>query len=158
VNPDLDARVASTVYVSTWPTDPRAFVSLFEATPSAIFALDRAGRIVGANASASLLTGYSQEELLELDISQLALDSLQFIGDAFAAAEKREASSAEMDFKRHDGSIVPVQATTIPVLNGRHAGFVFFQVDEAHYLDRDAAHARAHAHVSLLRLSDRTAE
>lgn len=145
--------MASTVYVSTWPTDPRAFESLFEATPSAIFALDRAGRIVGANTSASLLTGYSQEELLELDISQLAQDSVQFIGDAFASAEKREASMAEMDFKRHDGSLVPVQVTTIPVLNGRHAGFLFFQVDEAHYLTemrRTRAHMRTLAYYDSL--------
>ena len=145
--------MASTVYVSTWPTDPRAFESLFEATPSAIFALDRAGRIVAANASASLLTGYAQEQLLELDISQLALDSLQFIGDAFAAAEKGEASAAEMDLRRSDASIVPVQVTTIPVLEGRHAGSLFFQVDEAHYLTemrRTRAHMRTLAYYDSL--------
>ena len=145
--------MASTVYVSTWPTDPRAFESLFEATPSAIFALDRAGRIVGANAAASRLTGYSQEELLALDISQLAQDSIQFVSDALAAAEKRESSTAEMDFRRHDGSAVPVHVTTIPILSGTHAGCVFFRVEEAHYLTemrRTRAHMRTLAYYDSL--------
>lgn len=145
--------MASTVYVSTWPTDPRAFESLFEATPSAIFALDRAGRVVAANAAASRLTGYSQEELLALDISQLAQDSIQFVSDALAAAEKREASVAEMDLLRQDGSIVPVQVTTIPILDGKYSGYVFFRVEEAHYLTemrRTRAHMRTLAYYDSL--------
>ncbi len=145
--------MASTAYVSTWPTDPRAFESLFEATPSAIFALDRAGRIVGANAAAAELTGYSREELVELDISQLALESIQFVSDALDAAEKREASAAEMDFRRKDAAIVPVQVTTIPILEGNHAGGVFFHVEEAHYLSemrRTRAHVRTLAYYDSL--------
>jgi diguanylate cyclase (GGDEF)-like protein/PAS domain S-box-containing protein len=139
--------------VSTWPTDPRAFESLFEATPSAIFALDRAGRIVGANAAASELTGYSRDELVELDISQLAQESIAFVSDALAAAEKREATAAEMDFQRKDSSLVPVQVTTIPILAGKHAGGVFFRVEEAHYLTemrRTRAHMRTLAYYDSL--------
>jgi diguanylate cyclase (GGDEF)-like protein/PAS domain S-box-containing protein len=149
----LGARVASTAYVSTWPTDPRAFESLFEATPSAIFALDRAGRIVGANAAASQLTGYSRDELLELDISQLAQESIAFVSEALAAVEKREATAAEMDFQRKDASLVPVQVTTIPILDGSHAGGVFFRVEEAHYLTemrRTRAHMRTLAYYDSL--------
>ncbi len=145
--------MASTAYVSIWPTDPRAFESLFEATPSAIFALDRAGRIAGANAAASQLTGYSRDELTELDISQLALDSVQFVSDALTAAEKREATSAEMDFQRKDASLVPVHVTTIPILEGKHAGGVFFRVEEAHYLTemrRTRAHVRTLAYYDSL--------
>jgi diguanylate cyclase (GGDEF)-like protein/PAS domain S-box-containing protein len=139
--------------VSTWPTDPRAFESLFEATPSAIFALDRAGRIVGANAAASELTGYSRDELIELDISQLAQESIAFVSDALTAAEKREATTAEMDFQRKDSSLVPVQVTTIPILDGKHAGGVFFRVEEAHYLTemrRTRAHMRTLAYYDSL--------
>ncbi len=149
----MGARVASTAYVSTWPTDPRAFESLFEATPSAIFALDRAGRIVGANAAASELTGYSRDELIELDISQLAQESIAFVSDALTAAEKREATTAEMDFQRKDSSLVPVQVTTIPILDGKHAGGVFFRVEEAHYLTemrRTRAHMRTLAYYDSL--------
>ncbi len=145
--------MASTAYVSTWPTDPRAFESLFEATPSAIFALDRAGRIVGANAAASELTGYSRDELIELDISQLAQESIAFVSDALTAAEKREATTAEMDFQRKDSSLVPVQVTTIPILDGKHAGGVFFRVEEAHYLTemrRTRAHMRTLAYYDSL--------
>jgi len=145
--------VASTAYVSTWPTDPRAFESLFEATPSAIFALDRAGRIVGANAAASVLTGYSRDELTALDISQLALESVAFVTEALAAAEKREASAAEMDFQRKDSSLVPVQVTTIPIVDGKHAGGVFFRVEEAQYLTemrRTRAHMRTLAYYDSL--------
>ena len=145
--------MASTAYVSTWPTDPRAFESLFEATPSAIFALDRAGRIVGANAAASELTGYSRDELTEFDISELAQDSVQFVSDALAAAEKREATAAEMDFQRKDSSQIPVQVTTIPILDGKHAGGVFFRVEEAQYLTemrRTRAHVRTLAYYDSL--------
>ena len=145
--------MASTAYVSTWPTDPRAFESLFEATPSAILALDRAGRIVGANAAASELTGYSRDELIELDISQLAQESIAFVSDALTAAEKREATTAEMDFQRKDSSLVPVQVTTIPILDGKHAGGVFFRVEEAHYLTemrRTRAHMRTLAYYDSL--------
>lgn len=145
--------MASTAYVSTWPTDPRAFESLFEATPSAIFALDRAGRIVGANAAACLLTGYSRDELLELDISQLAQNSVEFVGDALRAAESSRASVSEMDFRRKDGSVAPVQVTTIPIISGTHAGSVFFRVEEAHYLTemrRTRAHVRTLAYYDSL--------
>jgi len=144
--------VASTVYVSIWPTDPHAFESLFEATPNAIFALDRAGRILAANAAAPELTGYSHEALLELDIAQLAPDSIKFVADALEAAARKESTSAEMDLARQDGSLVPVQVTTIPIVDG-NSGCMFFSVEEAHYLTemrRTRAHMRALAYYDSL--------
>jgi diguanylate cyclase (GGDEF)-like protein/PAS domain S-box-containing protein len=145
--------VASTASVSTWPTDPLAYESLFEATPSAIFALDRAGRILAANAAASELTGYSHEALLELDMAQIAPDSIKFVADALEAAGKKESSTAEMDVARQDGSLVPVQVITIPIVDGKHAGSVFFRIEEAHYLTemrRTRAHMRTLAYYDSL--------
>jgi len=138
--------------VSIWPTDPHAFESLFEATPNAIFALDRAGRILAANAAAPELTGYSHEALLELDIAQLAPDSIKFVADALEAAARKESTSAEMDLARQDGSLVPVQVTTIPIVDG-NSGCMFFSVEEAHYLTemrRTRAHMRALAYYDSL--------
>jgi PAS domain S-box-containing protein len=145
--------VASTGSVSTWPTDPQAFESLFEATPGAIFALDRAGRIVAANAAASELTGYSHDALLELDIVQLAPDSINFLTGALEAAGKKESSTADMDVARQDGSLVPVQVTSIPITGGAHAGSIFLRVEEAHYLTemrRTRAHMRTLAYYDSL--------
>ena len=145
--------MASTVSVSTWPTDPRVFESLFEATPSAIFALDRAGRILAANAAASELTGYPHEALLQLDIGQLAPDSVKFVAGALDAARNKESSTGEMDIARRDGKLVPVQVTTIPILDGKHPGCIFFRVEEAHYLTemrRTRAHMRTLAYYDSL--------
>lgn len=145
--------MASTVYVSTWPTDPRAFESLFLASPSAIFALDRTGRILAANEAAGSLTGYDLQELAGLDISELALDSVNFVSDALEAGQLGEARTAEMDFARRDGSLVPVQVTTIPVVSGANAGSVFFSVEQAHYLTemrRTRAHMRTLAYYDSL--------
>jgi PAS domain S-box-containing protein len=73
--------------MSTWLTDARAFESLFSASPSAIFAVDRTHHVIGCNPACTLLAGYTKSEILGADLRTMANPPLRaFVEDAFEAA------------------------------------------------------------------------
>jgi len=94
-------------------TDPDLFHALFEATPDAIVIADRRGRIVHTNAAAAALLGYSEDDLVRMQIDDLV--PVRFRDHArqragFHAEGRPRAMGRGLElFARHaDGHDIPV--------------------------------------------------
>lgn len=107
------------------------FRAALEAIPNAIFLVDGQGRIQLANARASLLFGYSKEDLLSLPMSTLIPDWAhhpeQRQGPAATTPPlERRVSGRELLARRRDGVPVPVDLVLSPV----EAGLVLASVSD----------------------------
>ncbi|MFH1058744.1 MAG: PAS domain S-box protein [Pseudomonadota bacterium] len=90
--------------------------TLFEKAGDCIFLLeaegDAAGRIVAANAAAARLHGYSQDELLQMQIQDLETpEAMDLIPGLFERAPAGEWISTEITHRRRDGSAFPVEVS-----------------------------------------------
>ncbi|MEI7663512.1 MAG: response regulator [Bacteroidota bacterium] len=82
----------------------KRFRSYIEHAPDGVFVTDETGKFLMVNEAACLLTGYSQEELLEMNISDLVFP--EDIGDvqiSFKTAEETGRSSIEIPYRTRDG-------------------------------------------------------
>jgi len=135
VERNADGAVTSMHGVSFDMTRTRRTDAMFraalEAVPNAIFLVDAQGRIQLANARASLLFGYTNEELLSLPMSTLIPDWSHFPEQRQGQPDpmpplERRASSRELLARRRDGVPVPVDLALSPV----EAGLVLVSVSD----------------------------
>lgn len=118
--------------MSTWLTDSAAFESLFSASPSAIFALDRDGVIIGANPACTLLSGYAQVEFLGGNVRTLGNEPLRsFVEDALTAALVERTLQRDVTISRKDGTAVLTEATSIPVADATASVYIFIVLQDA---------------------------
>jgi two-component system sensor kinase FixL len=99
------------------------FRAALEAAPDAIFLVDGEGRIQLANARASLMFGYTNEELLALPLGTLVPDwahrpEQRKAAEARTPALERRASSRDLMARRRDGVPLPVELALSPVEGG----------------------------------------
>ena len=129
VERDADGTVTSMHGVSFDMTRVRHADAMFraalEAAPDAIFLVDGEGRIQLANARASLMFGFSNEELLELSLGTLVPEwshrperRKYTSTPAPAPAVERRAPTRELLARRRDGVPVPVELALSPVDGG----------------------------------------
>ena len=99
----------------------RYFRNLFENAGDAIFIEDEEDRIVDANDKASSLLGYSKEELLRLSVPDLQTPSCRLPrgGAIRAELEIHGGRPFETIDIRKDGTLVPVEVTTVELFGGR---------------------------------------
>jgi len=86
--------------------------------PEAIWVQDVVGNFIDGNKKAEELTGYKKEELIGKNLLELLVqpDSIPKIMEDFKATMFGELSGPlELEMVRKDGSLVTVEATTIPV-------------------------------------------
>jgi diguanylate cyclase (GGDEF)-like protein/PAS domain S-box-containing protein len=90
---------------------------LIESMADAVFGLDPGGRIVFANPRASVLTGHSIDQLLEMSCDAIvANDSIPRVRSALAAAEMRTAiDSYDITLLHADGRGIPVEVSASPL-------------------------------------------
>jgi PAS domain S-box-containing protein len=92
---------------------------LFESAPDGIYLGDMAGNFVDANKAAEELAGYSKDELVGKNVSELGLLPPEQVARAFARLEKITAGEPvgpeEFRIKRKDGGEVSVEISTFPV-------------------------------------------
>lgn len=102
--------------------DPVAASGLFTANSDAIYQLGLDGRFTNANESLCLLTGYSLDELTQLDFRSLIHpDDLPAIEEHFAAALDGERRRYQVRVVAKDGRRFDADVTKFPVRDGSGA-------------------------------------
>jgi len=112
-----------------------------EHSTEALFWIDATGTIVNANAAAGRLTGYSRGELLGLPIWQLEADGSPEAWQAFWARVRKSGGHADRQFRRRDGSTVPVETSNDFVAHGDREWISVFarDVTERRRLEQERA-------------------
>jgi PAS domain S-box-containing protein len=110
-NPDKERE-----YSEALNSSEGKFSMLLELVGDAFFAGDRNGSIITANDRATVLTGYSKEELLGLNISDLfPNDSSLAESLGYDQTSGGTIVKANLDIFRKDGSAIPVELTITTV-------------------------------------------
>jgi PAS domain S-box-containing protein len=115
---DLAGRAAlaldnARLHTATLASEKR-FRALFEGTADASLVVDAAGRLIEVNEAAGAMTGYRLEELRGMSVVDLLADRAS--GEAELARLAREGFwRGELELRRKDGAIVPIEAQTTAV-------------------------------------------
>jgi PAS domain S-box-containing protein len=90
---------------------------LFETITDAIFVLDSKGKIHSANSAAARMHGYTIEELLKLNIRDLdSHRDSEKVADRIERLRAGENLTFEVEHRRKDGTIFPLEAVATPFL------------------------------------------
>ncbi|HYH12681.1 MAG TPA: PAS domain S-box protein, partial [Thermomicrobiales bacterium] len=100
---ERDARVWAEVAESRYR-------SLFEGVADAILVADDDRRYRDANAAATTLLGYDRDELLQLRIDDVVAEGSDRAVEEFSRYSKDGRWMGELELRRKDGTIVPVEA------------------------------------------------
>lgn len=93
-------------------------------TPYGVFTFDPQGKILQVNRSGCLITGYPEQELLTMDIGDLALqDDRAGIEALFRGAIEHGRSQTELSFRRKDDECRWMALTVVSLGNARFFGF-----------------------------------
>lgn len=100
------------------------FRSLFENNPNAVFLKDLNGRISYANKAASVLTGYSSDDLKKMQLQQIIIPKHRpMVDDNFKNASKGSPTYAEVGCLSNDGRPFTIGLTNSPIyVNGKCTG------------------------------------
>ena len=91
--------------------------SLFHQNPAITYALNLQGHFTSINAAAVRITGYSEEEALQLDFSQgIAPEYLDTVINNYARALKGEPQSYDAAIIAKDGRRIDVHITSTPII------------------------------------------
>ncbi|RXJ04548.1 PAS domain S-box protein [Anaerobacillus alkaliphilus] len=92
------------------------YESLFINNPEAVCCFNLEGRFVDVNKGLEELTGYTEQELFNLDFQSLVVDEdLERTNMMFKRAIKGEAQNYEIRIRRKSGRIIHIKATDIPI-------------------------------------------
>jgi two-component system, cell cycle sensor histidine kinase and response regulator CckA len=101
------------------------FKTIFEFAPDGFYLMDHTGRFVDCNREAERITGYKKEEVIGKDLSSLKLVASSHLVNTAALFSRniqgRPTGPDEVTFNRKDGSRVPLEISTFPmIINERH--------------------------------------
>ena len=95
------------------------YQAVFDASPNATFILDSLGQILNANRTAIYRYGYSREELLHMNVADLAAPDVKTRGPTKLGISPTSGEMYEWKFRIKDGSELPVEIFLEPIiLNG----------------------------------------
>lgn len=108
---------------------------LIEHAGDTILVADSAGRLIDANPAATDLLGYSRDELLAMEISDIVARGVVWSTAEFESFKQLGHWAGELDLRRRSGDVVPVEAKASILTLG----------NESLYLSviRDISHRRA---------------
>jgi len=102
-----------------------AYRSLFDNHPSSVFALDREGVYLEANAASERLAGYSAEDLNRMSFADVVLpEDLPVTMAAFQAALGGTSQQLEVRVRHSDGHVVDVALIGVPIVTDPETGEV----------------------------------
>jgi len=100
------------------------FRSYIENAPMGIFIADNHGRYIEVNPAAAQGLGYTEDELLELSISDIVDPSnAEIAKDHFSKVEKDGSAVGDILFRRKDGSILWAQVNAVKLNDKRFMAF-----------------------------------
>ncbi len=96
------------------------FRTLFEHAPDTILVADAEGRYLDVNPAATALLEYERDELLRLSVPDVVAAVRERTGAEYAAFRERGVWRGELELRRKDGGLVPVevQATAVNLPTG----------------------------------------
>jgi PAS domain S-box-containing protein len=108
----------------------RKYRNLFNSAADVISVLDREGRLIDVNPACCKLTGYSRDELLKMDCSDLVehFEKDRFLS-LFEGGSSPWSARTEYSFILKDGTQVPLEVSAV-MLDADHALFVSRDVSE----------------------------
>jgi PAS domain S-box-containing protein len=103
----------------------KKYRSYIDNAPDGIFVADAQGRYVEANPAACQITGYSEEELLTMSVSDLVPpDTREKASEHFAQVKRTGKASGEFSFIKRDGSRGYWAVEAVQLSETRFLGFV----------------------------------
>ena len=91
---------------------------VFWAAADAILVADGAGRYLDANHAAAALLGYTREEVLRLHVADVVAPGAGWAAAEYGRFLREGAWSGELELRRRDGTLVPVEARATVVPRG----------------------------------------
>ncbi|HEU4708871.1 MAG TPA: EAL domain-containing protein [Methylophilaceae bacterium] len=92
-----------------------SFDELFAHHPDGVFAFNREGRLISANASLEKLTGYTRHELMSMQLEPLVRkSSFELLRQAFLKAMAGDPQTAEFTLVHKDGSEIDASISLLP--------------------------------------------
>lgn len=99
--------------------------NIFDSANDPIFILDKDYRIIGTNSKACDLYGYTQEEFLKLSIKDIhEYNDIEFIRKQMSDVVNNTGREFEINHRRKDGTIIPVEISTKAVLRDNNIEFI----------------------------------
>ena len=102
--------------------------SILDSIPFSIIATDADGTIVTANPGAELLLGYRQDELVGLPVDRIDADGPSRAARPATSLDRRAGAEREWEYRRRDGTVVPVNEATARLRDGTGSTTGFLSV------------------------------
>jgi PAS domain S-box-containing protein len=120
--------------------------SLFDYHPHAVFSLAVDGRFEAVNPASERLAGYTAQELSEMTFPDVLVpEDLEAASLAFLAVLEREPRVLDLGVRHHDGRVIEVTVTAVPIVVGGEVVGVYGiaeDVTERNRLQRELETAR----------------
>jgi PAS domain S-box-containing protein len=133
---DSDERIIGTLSSGTDITErieseekildsERRYRSYIDHAPNAVFVVDNKGNYLQANPAAEKITGYSLDEILQMNVADFSPDeeNLNIALKSFKELQKNNEMSITMSFKKKDGSIGWWTIDAVRLSDDRFIGF-----------------------------------
>lgn len=97
----------------------------FDNAPYGIFIANKKGKYIQVNPTASIITGYSEKELLKMSIPDIyPKEQVKEAGESFQQLQEKDRIFQESPFKRKDGSIGWWSVSAVKLNDDEFLGFV----------------------------------